>query len=286
MSRIAYVNGRYVFQKDASINIEDRGYQFSDGVYEVIAVFRGKLVDCEAHLCRLLTSLEALKILLPCHLKVLKIILEKVIQINHIENGTIYLQITRGVATRNHAFPAKNIKPSLIINASQKGPPLDQEIANGVSVITLDENRWNRPDIKSISLLPNVLAKQEAVEQNAFEAWFLDKNGFVTEGSSTNAWIVGNGEEIITRPLGNEILGGITRQTLLKIALKANLKIKERAFSLKEALQAEEAFLTSTTSFVMPVINIDGKTIKNGNPGPVSLHLLNLYRDYVFNEGA
>ena len=285
MSQISYVNGRYVFQKDASINVEDRGFQFSDGVYEVIAVFQGRLVDCEAHLCRLTTSLEALKIVLPCSMKVLKFILGKIIQLNHIGNGTIYLQITRGVAARNHAFPAKNIKPSLIVNASHKGPPSDQAISNGVRVITLEESRWNRPDIKSISLLPNVLAKQEAVEQNAFEAWFLDTNGCITEGSSSNAWIVVNGERIITRPLGNEILGGIARQTLLKVAFKANFKIKERAFTLKEASQAEEAFITSTTSFVMPVIKIDGKKIKNGRPGPVSLRLLKLYREYVINEG-
>jgi len=281
MSRIAYVNGRYVRQDDAVVNIEDRGYQFADGVYEVIAVANGRLVDTEPHLDRLERSLEGLRIDPPCGRRVMPHILSRVLRRNHIDQGFVYLQITRGVAPRNHAFPRRSTVSSLVVTASRKKLPVAADIARGAKIVTVPESRWSRPDIKSVSLLPNVLAKQDAVERGAYEAWFVDKNGMITEGSSTNAWIVVDGKEIVTRPLGHEILAGITRQTLISIARESNLVVTERPFSVDEALSAKEAFLTSTTSFVMPVVAIDGTPIADGKPGDVSLLLFDAYRRYL-----
>lgn len=281
MSRIAYVNGRYVRQDDAAVNIEDRGYQFADGVYEVIAVANGRLVDTEPHFDRLERSLEGLHIAPPCDRRVLPMIMSRVLRRNHIDQGFVYLQITRGVAPRNHAFPRRDTPSSLVVTASRKKLPAAADIAQGAKIVTVPESRWSRPDIKSVSLLPNVLAKQDAVDRGAYEAWFVDKDGMITEGSSTNAWIVLDGKEIVTRPLGNEILAGITRLTLISIARESNLVVTERPFSLDEALAAKEAFLTSTTSFVMPVVAIDGKPIADGKPGDVSLLLFDAYRRYL-----
>jgi len=281
MSRIAYTNGRYVQQDEAVINIEDRGYQFADGVYEVIAVANGRLVDGEQHFDRLERSLEGLRINPPCDRRILPLIMMRVLRRNHIDQGFIYLQITRGVAPRSHAFPAPDTVASLVVTASRKKLPTSADITRGVKIVTVPETRWSRPDIKTVSLLPNVLAKQDAVERGAYEAWFFDKSGMITEGSSTNAWIVVDGKEIITRPLGRDILAGITRQTLISIARESNLVVTERPFSVDEALAAKEAFLTSTTSFVMPVVAIDGTPIGDGIPGDVSLLLFDAYRRYL-----
>jgi D-alanine transaminase len=283
MSRIAYVNGRYVPQHDAVINIEDRGYQFADGVYEVIGVLDSHLIDTEPHFVRLKRSLDELRMDPPCSRRVIEIILNQVIRRNKLRNGFLYLQITRGVASRNHAFPDQ-AKPALVVTASLKGPPGDAQVARGVAIVTVPENRWGRADIKSVSLLPNILAKQHAVEQGVYEAWFVDRGGKVTEGSSTNAWIVLDGQEIVTRPLGNDILAGITRQSVLKVARENNFKVTERAFSIEEAQSAREAFITSTTAFVLPVVKIDGKDVGGGKPGPVALALLDCYRRYIAGE--
>lgn len=281
MSRIAYANGQYVRQADAMINIEDRGYQFADGVYEVIAVANGRLVDSEQHFDRLWRSLEGLQINPPRSRQVLSLIMMQVLRRNRIRQGIVYLQITRGVAPRNHPFPARNTVSSLVVTASPKHLPTATDVARGAKVVTVPESRWSRPDIKSVSLLPNVLAKQDAVERGAYEAWFVDREGLITEGSSTNAWIVLNGKEIVTRPLSQNILAGITRETILSIARESNLVVTERAFSIDEALSAREAFLTSTTSLVMPVVAIDDRPIGDGKPGDVSLQLFDAYRRYM-----
>jgi D-alanine transaminase len=281
MSRIAYVNGRYVRQAEAMVNIEDRGYQFADGVYEVIAVSKGRLVDGVQHFDRLKRSLEGLRIDMPCGAHILQLIMMQVLRRNHVDQGFVYLQISRGVAPRNHAFPARHTTSSVVVTANRKMLPTEMDIAQGAKVVTVAENRWARPDIKTVSLLPNVLAKQEAVERGAYEAWFVDRDDMITEGSSTNAWIVVDGKEIVTRPLGQDILAGITRQTVISIARESNLIVTERPFSMEEALSAKEAFLTSTTSFVMPIISIDDAQIGDGTPGDVSLQLFDAYRRYI-----
>ncbi len=281
LSGIAYVNGRYVARRDASVHIEDRGYQFADGVYEVIAVRAGEMIDEELHYDRLSRSLQELRIAPPCSRAVLPVVLKQVVRRNGVRNGIVYLQVTRGVASRNHAFPAAGTSSSLIVTANRLLPPSQTLVEKGVAVISLAENRWARRDIKSISLLPNILAKQHAVEAGAYEAWFVDADGMVTEGSSTNAWIVVNGQEVVTRPLGPDILAGITRHSVIEAARQANIKITEREFSVAEACAADEAFITSTTSFVLPVVSIDGQAIGGGTPGPVALALLRAYRDYV-----
>ena len=284
MSEIAYVNGRYVPTNEATVSIEDRGYQFADGVYEVIAVANSHLVDLAPHLERLDKSLSNLAIDWPCSERVLKIIFTQLIKRNRLKDGIVYLQVTRGVAPRNHAFPLAELRSSLVVTVSRAGRPPAQKIAEGVKVVTMPENRWSRPDIKSVSLLPNVLAKQFAVQNDAFETWFVDSKQTITEGSSTNAWIVLPGQEIVTRPLGNDILAGITRMKLIELAKAGNLRITERAFTVEEAVNAEEAFLTSTTSFVMPVVEIDGKQVGNGKPGPVTDSLLALYREHFSGD--
>ena len=281
MSRIAYVNGQYVRQANAMVNIEDRGYQFADGVYEVIAVAKGRLVDGTQHFDRLEKSLAGLRITPPCGRNILPLIMQQVLRRNHIREGFVYLQISRGVAARNHAFPTASTAPSVVVTATPKRLLTSDDVAAGAKVITLPESRWSRPDIKTVSLLPNCLAKQEAMEKGAYEAWFVDSKGMITEGSSTNAWIVVDGKEIITRPLSHEILAGITRQTVISLARENNLIVTERLFSLEEALAAKEAFLTSTTSFVMPIVAIDDTQIGNGHPGDVSLQLFDAYRKYL-----
>ena len=284
MSKISFVNGRYVPAVNATVNVEDRGYQFADGVYEVIAVAGSRLIDLEPHLERLNRSLLNLEIEWPCSERVLKIILRKLLNQNRLKDGIVYIQVTRGVAPRTHAFPKERVRPSLVVTVSHAGRPSVRQLEEGVKVVTMPENRWQRPDIKSVSLLPNVLAKQYAVENNAFETWFIDDEQTVTEGASTNAWIVLVGQEIVTRPLGNAILGGITRMKLIELAKAGNMRITERPFSIEEALNAEEAFISSTTSFVTPVIAIDGEVVGSGKPGPVTRNLLAMYREQFFGK--
>jgi len=277
---IAYVNGRYVDKAWASVSIEDRGYQFSDGVYEVIAVHNGALIDGDGHFERLFRSLGGLNISIPWSEKILRIVMGEVIRRNRLRNGSIYLQITRGAATRNHAFPQLGTRPSLVVTATASRG-LSGATPRGVGVITVPENRWGRPDIKSVSLLPNVLAKEEAVRAGCFEAWFINDAGDVTEGSSSNCWIVDEAGKVITRPLGQDILGGITRARVMELARNNNIRIEERVFSREEAVGAAEAFVTSTTAAVMPVVAIDGERIGDGEPGPVTTRLWTLYREYL-----
>src|SRR5262245_15526080 len=271
MSRIAYVNGRYVRLFEASINVEDRGYQFSDGVYEVCEVRGGRLVDERRHLARLQYSLSELRIVLPMSLSALGVVLREVVKRNRVHWGILYLQVTRGVARRDHAFPPPRTKASIVVTA--RGLDIaaaERMAAEGVAIITVPENRWSRVDIKSISLLPNVLAKQTAREAGAREAWFVDKQGRVTEGSSSNAWIVTREGKVVTHQLGHDILRGITRTVLLDVLAAQGLALEERPFTVDEAYGAREAFMTSASQIVMPVVSIDGRPVGNGAPGLVA----------------
>jgi len=277
MPRQAYVNGRYLPHFDAAVHIEDRGYQFADGVYEVVPVFNGILVDEDLHLDRLERSLKELRIAMPMARVGLRLVSRELIRRNDLTYGFLYMQVTRGVAPRDHKFPAA-VTPALVMTTRQMKPHSEKILREGVSVITVPDIRWGRCDIKSISLLPNVLAKQQAAEAGAYEAWQVDAEGRVTEGSSTNAWIVTADDTVITRDVSSAILNGITRVSLLKLIRDEGYKFEERAFTVAEAKAAREAFITSSTSFVLPVTKIDDTLLGDGRPGPLCRALR---RDYV-----
>ena len=278
MSRIAYVNGRYLPLARASVNVEDRGYQFADGVYEVCEVRAGLLVDERRHIERLQRSLSELRIAMPMTTAALGVVLREVVQRNRVRWGIVYLQITRGVSRRDHAFPPPGTVPSVVVTARNLDfAHAEQLAADGVAVISVPDNRWERVDIKSVSLLPNVLAKQAAREQGAREAWFVDREGRVTEGSSSNAWIVTRDGKVVTRNADHAILKGITRAVVLDVLSAQGLALEERPFTLEEAHAAREAFITSASQVVLPVVKIDGRTVANGSPGLVATALR---RDY------
>jgi len=276
MPRYAYVNGRYVPHAQARVHIEDRGYQFADGVYEVILVHGGRLVDEEPHLDRLGYSLSALRIPWPMARPALQLVLRELISRNGVAAGTVYLQVTRGVAARDHKFPAQ-ARPSLVATTKRQKPAPGGASTAGVAVITQPDIRWRRCDIKSVSLLPNILGKQAAAEAGAFEAWLVDDEGNITEGSSTNAWIVTRAGRLVTRNLSAAILSGITRLSVLQLLKSEGIVFEERRFSVAEAKEAAEAFLTSTTSLVLPVTRIDGQAIGDGQPGPLTMKLRDGY---------
>ena len=280
MSRIAYVAGQYLPHRQAAVHIEDRGYQFGDGVYEVIAVMDGRLVDEERHLRRLNRSLTELRINPPMCNAALKIVMREVIRRNSVESGIVYLQVTRGVAAREHAFP-KVAKPVLVITSRRARPPDPRLGRAGIAVITIPDIRWQRCDIKSIALLPNVLGKQQAREAGAYEAWQVDREGYVTEGTSTNAWIVTEDGAMVTRAADHAILNGVTRLAVLDIIHGEGYRLVERPFSVAEAKAAREAFLTSTTADLLPVVRIDGAPVADGKPGPLSRKLREAYFDHA-----
>jgi D-alanine transaminase len=274
MSRIVYVNGRYVNRRDAAVHVEDRGYQFSDGVYEVCEVRGGRLIDERRHLARLKRSLGELRIGRPMSEAALGVVLRETVRRNRVRDGIVYLQVTRGVARRDHAFPPADTVPSVVVTARSIAIAGNDRIAaEGIAVITVPDNRWARVDIKAIALLPNVLAKQAAREQGAREAWFVAADGTVTEGSSTNAWIVTGGGKVVTRPADQGILRGITRAVLLEVIKAQGLTLEERPFTVDEAYGAHEAFVTAASQIVMPVVRIDGRPIGNGHPGSVATAL-------------
>lgn len=273
MSRIAYIDGQYIPINTPAVHVEDRGYQFSDGVYEVCLVIENELWDADGHFERLQRSLDELHIVFEVNRRALEIVMREVLRRNHFRNALVYLQITRGVAARNHHFPAADIAPVLVITAKPYSLKNSNKLAEkGVPVITAPDIRWGRVDIKSISLLPNALAKQAAKKAGAFEAILL-RDKIVTEGSSTNVWIVDDNKTLVTHPKGNEILGGITRQSVIEAARVLNFKVEERAFTIDEAKSAREAFVTSATSQVMPIIAIDDHKIGDGTPGPIAAAL-------------
>jgi D-alanine transaminase len=278
MSRIAYVNGRYLPHREAGVSIEDRGYQFADGVYEVCEVRGGRLIDERRHMARLDRSLNELHIRRPMSAAALSFVLHETVRRNRVRDGIVYLQITRGAAPRDFPFPADGTRPSVVVTArSSDFARLEQVAADGIAVVTVPDIRWQRVDIKSVALLPNVLAKQAAREQGAREAWLVDAQGRITEGGSSNAWIV-NGEGIlVTHPLGRDILPGITRSVVMDLIKAQGLAVEERSFSIEEAYAAREAFVTSASQIVMPVVRIDGRPVGNGAPGLVTTALR---RDY------
>ena len=276
MSRIAYVNGRYVPHRDATVHIEDRGYQFADGVYEVVYRHRGRLIDADLHLARLQRSLDALRIAAPVAQPALSAIIEEVAARNRLASGLIYMQITRGVARRDHGFPPPGTRPSLVVTMRRAAPfPSDLTLWRGAA-ITWPDQRWARCDIKSVSLLPNVLAKQAAREKGAVEAILVDADGMVTEGASTSVWIVDAQGVLRTRALSERILPGCTRAALIEELAGSCIGVEDRPFSLEELRGAREIFLTSATSFVKPIVTLDGQKIGDGAVGPVSAHLFGL----------
>lgn len=278
MSRIAYVNGQYVRHADAAVHVEDRGYQFADGVYEVCEVWQGKIVDVPRHLDRLDRSLNELRIDWPMARSAVKFVLHQVVRRNKVRNGLVYIQVTRGVARRDHVFPSEDVAPSIVVTARSSDPAAAQAAAEeGIGVVSYPENRWPRVDIKTVALLPNVLAKQNAKEHGGKEAWYIDKDGNVTEGGSTNAWIVTKEGVLVTRPAENGILRGITRAVVLELVQKDGMTFEERPFSLEEAFEAKEAFVTAATTVVMPVTRLDGRIIGNGHPGSVATRLRELF---------
>ena len=276
MGRYAYVNGRYVDHLAAQVHIEDRGYQLADGVYEVVGVRDGRLIDESPHLDRLDRSLKELRIGWPVARSTISFVIRELMRRNRLRDGLVYMQVTRGVARRDHAFPTTPVKPALVMT-TKNTKRLDIEPGAGVAVKSHPDIRWERCDIKTVALLPNVLAKQAARESGAYEAWLIDGEGRITEGASTNAWIVTPEGELITRQTDNGILAGITRQTLKALASKLQLKLVERPFTLAEARRAKEAFITSATSFVTPVVKIDGEIVGDGKPGPAAKRLREEY---------
>jgi D-alanine transaminase len=285
MSRIAYVNGRYVPLHEAAVHVEDRGYQFADGIYEVIAIKGGHLVDEEPHLRRLERSLGELRMRPPMTHASLKAVMREMLRRNRIRNGSLYMQVTRGVAPRDFAFPAR-AESSLVMTVRRLRPQPADAIDNGVRAITIPDIRWGRCDIKTVGLTAAVLGKQRAREAGAYEAWQVDRDGRVTEGTSSNAWILTKDGKVVTRPATNAILNGITRQSIIKLAEANKLKFEERAFTVAEAKAAREAWITSATSFVLPVTQIDDQVIGNGKAGSFTLKLRALYLDYADAEGA
>lgn len=278
MSRIAYVNGRYIRHAEAATHIEDRGYQFADGVYEVCGVRNGRFMDESLHMERLERSLKALRIVSPMTPRALRIVMREIVRRNHVMDGLVYLQVTRGIAPRDHPFPASPVAPSVVITAKRLNMArIAAAVESGVSVITMPDIRWARRDIKSISLLPNILAKQAAREAGAYEAWLVDGAGFVTEGSSTNAWIVDREGLLVTRPASDDILNGVTRLVLLAAARAEGIAVVERPFTPEEAKGAREAFISASSAILIPVTRIDGEPVGNGVPGSLSLRLREAY---------
>jgi len=278
--RIAYVNGRYLPHGEAGVHIEDRALQLGDGIYEVTNVIAGKPVDEEPHLDRMERSLRELGIEMPMGRAALKLVMREVIARNRIANGLLYLQVTRGAAKRDHVPPKNPPRPTLILTMrAQDMTALAARMEKGIAISTQPDIRWGRCDIKTVQLLPNLLAKQAAKQAGAFEAWLVDRDGYVTEGGSTNAWIVNGQGDVITRDLSHAILPGVTRKIMLDAMKDAQLKVVERKFAVAEALAAREAFISSATGAAVPVVMIDGQRIGDGTPGALTRRIRDLYAE-------
>jgi D-alanine transaminase len=275
MSSIVFVNGSFLPFEEASIPIMDRGFLFADGIYEVSAVLNSRLVENDAHLARLDRSLDQIRIANPYTAQEWTWLEEELVRRNGLVEGVVYMEVTRGAAERDFAFP-KDAKPTVVMFTQVKNITRAPAAETGVAVVTVEDLRWKRRDIKSVALLAQVLAKQAAAEAGVFEAWMVE-DGHVTEGSSSTAFIITRDGRIVTRPLSNAILPGITRQSVMRLAQEHGLKVEERLFTIEEAHAAAEAFLTSASSFVMPVVEIDGKPVGNGRPGALTRRLRQLY---------
>ena len=268
MPRFAYVNGRYVRHADAAVHIDDRGFVFADSVYEVCQIQQGFIVDLTRHLDRLDRSLGELRMRPPMPRAALVAVMREVLRRNRVVNGMVYCQVTRGVARRDHVFPSPDVRPTLVVTAKSLNPAVNAaKYAAGIKAATAPDNRWGRVDIKTVGLLPNVLARQQAKEAGAQEAIFVDADGHVTEGGATNLWIVDKAGTLVTRPADHAILKGITRTTLMDVAEKLDIAVEERRFTVAEMLEAREVFVTGATTICLPVVSIDGHTIANGHPG-------------------
>ena len=277
MPNITYIDGKYLNYEDSKIHVNDRGYNFGDAVYEVIVFNKNIFYDFDDHIQRLFKSLKSLEIKFSLSSSSLKIIINNLIRLNKAIIGSVYIQVSRGVAERNHSFHGLNIKPILTIILTKKSN-IENNI-NGVKAITLNDNRWSRPDIKTTQLLPNVLAKTLANKNNAYECIFIDDEGYVTEGSSSNIWVLNKENQLITRNLDGKILSGITRNSISLFAKKNNITVVEKKFTQIELYNAKEVFLTSASSFIMPIVQIDDQNINQGLVGNISLKLRKLYFD-------
>jgi D-alanine transaminase len=274
MARIVYVNGRYLPYAEAGVHVEDRGFQFADSDYEVCEVKGGALIDTTRHLARLARSLSELKIAIPMAEPALRHVLSEVVRRNRVRNGIVYLQVTRGQAPRDFLFPGPHIEPTVIAVARSIDPDkVAAKARQGIAVKSVPDNRWGRCDLKTVMLLPAALAKEAARTAGAQEAWFVDEAGFVTEGASSNAWIVRPDGFVLTRPLDDRLLGGVTRATALDVLKAHGVPVEQRSFTIAQAQAAREAFVTSASATVMPVVMIDGRAVADGKPGPLSLRL-------------
>ncbi|HYD87459.1 MAG TPA: D-amino-acid transaminase [Vitreimonas sp.] len=278
MSRIAYVNGAYAPLNAPLISVMDRGLQLADSIYEVWAVRGGRLYDAEAHMARLWRSLDELRIAHPMSEASLWAVMRETMRRNRVRDGIVYVQVSRGAAPRDHVFPSAAVRPTLIVTAKN----LDQRaiaarVERGVRVISAPETRWARRDIKSVNLLPNVLARQAAKEAGAFEAWFVDDDGFVTEGTSSSAWIVDAAGSLRTRALSTALLHGVTRAALIGLARERQLAVVEAPFTIADALAAREAFISSASNPAVGVVTIDGRPVGDGKVGPVTRTLNAVY---------
>lgn len=281
MAAIAYVNGSYRPLREASVNVEDRGFQFGDGIYEVLYVHNHRLADAELHLARLTRSLGEIGLHLTLSPAALLVIIREVLRRNRVSTGLVYMQVTRGAARRDHPFPAVPVRPSIVITArTRPAPPTDIATWTGAA-ITLPDERWARRDIKSTNLLPNVLARQKARLAGAYEAILYDTEGYVTEGAASNVWIVDAAGTLRTRPLGPEILPGCTRAAVLEMLEGTDIAFTQTPFTLEALRGAREIFLTSATSFVKPITRLDGASIGNGHPGPAATLLLAHYLRHI-----
>ncbi|WP_119309906.1 D-amino-acid transaminase [Cohaesibacter haloalkalitolerans] len=279
MSRTVYVNGEFLPEEDAKISIFDRGFLFADGVYEVSTILDGKLVDNAAHLARLQRSLGELAIPLPCTMEELEAIQHELIKRNNIDAGSVYIQVTRGAEDRNFLW-SEGLKPSLVLFTQTRGAKMDSVAEVGLNVVSQPDIRWQRRDIKTVALLPASMAKKKAIADGANDAWLVE-DGFITEGTSNNAHIITRDGKLITRALSNKILHGITRKAVLALADEAGLTVEERSFTPDEVKAAAEAFVTSATMFVAPVVSFDGTAIGDGKPGPFTKRLRELYIDFA-----
>jgi D-alanine transaminase len=285
MSRTIFLNGSFLPAEDAKVPVMDRGFLFADGVYEGMGVLGGRLVDNDAHLERLERSLAEVRIQNPYSRREWTRLEEELVSRNGMAEGFLYLQVTRGVAERDFLFP-KAAAPTVMMFTQAKAIVNSPLAETGIAVASVPDLRWRRRDIKSLSLLAQVLAKQQAAEAGAHEAWMVDEDGFVTEGGSSSAFIITAGGSIIARPLSQAILPGITRRSLLRFAREAGLAIEERRFTLAEAFEAAEAFNTSASTFVLPVVSIDGRPVGTGRPGALTRRLRNLYLELAAAPAA
>lgn len=280
MPRVSYVNGSYVAHAHANVHVEDRGFQFADGVYEVIACIHGHLADEQGHLDRLERSLAELDIDMPMPRRTLQMVMRELLRRNHLKSATVYIQVTRGQAKRDFIFPAAHVAPSIVVITRPFNFEKTNKCEKGVSAFTVPDIRWKRRDVKSVALLPQVLARQSAYARGGAEAWLVDDDGMITEGAASNAWIV-KGGRIITRPPSHSILRGVTRTALMKIANDLQMTVEERPFTPDEAYKADEAFSTGAAALIVPIVKLDDHVIGTGTPGPVARRLYDEYRAYA-----